>query len=243
MSSYVCCTKNFTEVDKLIFHLEYVHNVTSYTCRITKCYRSFHTCSVFKNHLRNLHNFSKDAKAVSLFQRTNQSYCILDISSPESSSVNQPGTSTERAGDSHTNKNKCVNQNTLNKSVAEFVTNLYSNLTINRNCVQFIISAVNSCFLKGPIQAIKDFIKLYSQKEDVINCDFFTILTQLLTLFENSLDNYNTEYKRIKYLQEFEKFIAPEQYKIGVTNDVKRGTKNSLILKPLSSAHISLARN
>lgn len=60
--SYKCCNILFLQANKLIFHLQYVHGMSTYKCPITNCYRSFHRKDVFKKHLTANHSFPRGRK-------------------------------------------------------------------------------------------------------------------------------------------------------------------------------------
>jgi len=67
MNCYLC-GKKFVIVDKLMYHLEYSHNIQcNYVCPIADCRRSFHKRFVYKKHIKNKHNSNKFEICSNLF--------------------------------------------------------------------------------------------------------------------------------------------------------------------------------
>jgi len=45
------CYINYTDIDKYMFHLKYIHKKDIFTCYIDNCLRSFHRKDSFKKHI------------------------------------------------------------------------------------------------------------------------------------------------------------------------------------------------
>lgn len=239
---HYCCGTTFWQVEKLVFHLEYVHKISSYACPITKCYRTFHTRSVLKKHLITNHDFSNASQNLKPFKKIEN-----NLETPADTNFtnnNFPKDGNSCKSQSYINKGEFLKkiEESLNQSVIDFVTKLYSNLSMSRSTIQFVITCVRSFILAGGLQEILDAIENYGYIEDTIVDIKF--VKDALNIFQHSFDNYNTEYKRTTFFQRSEKYVQPKQYKIGITNGVsRRNCSTSLVLKPLTCAYISLSQN
>lgn len=262
MGLYTCCNISFTQADKLIFHLEYVHASHTFTCPIANCDRSFHKRAVFKKHLMIKHTFflGDQANSVNSDEHTDINVDPVLNCKTEVSSVLQSSNSKcdhENLNiNSSANGGVCVEDNSLNvkeyfdkynslvnSSVLTFVAKVYDNLTLPKSCVQFIVDTVRAFLLSGALNLIQQLIRQRIKINDE-NKLLLEGITNMLSVFEKCFDDLNTDYKRVNYFQKSAYFIKPAQYKIGNINDVSRkGNRTALVVKPLFSVNIPIVQN
>jgi len=180
------CGKKFVIIDKLIYHLEYSHNIQcNYVCPIAGCRRFFHKRFVYKKHIKNKHNSNKSEINSNLFL-TNE--CIEKLSTSIDSFQTEIVYKTENVQEETTFDIQSKFQeftNVLNKSVLEFISKINSNMLLNRSLVQEIIENLIRFLSLGFLNIILDCIDHALNDTDnyIINLKFNikTMIQMLIT--------------------------------------------------------------
>lgn len=221
----IICEAYFEDVEQYIFHLEYFHNSTSFSCPFQDCQTSFHKRYVLKQHLIRVHKVLTRLK-----QDTNiseaQKHSENTVSGISSRSDCEKELSLDKESEfSVTNMENRYNAILLN-CVEGLVAKLYSNSSIPRSFIQYIISIFTS-FLNSEIFEILLQLINHLPENDLLNT-----ITIMIRKFTSCLSHYDTEYKRFKHFKSSDYYVEPIQVEIGVEND--RSSKNSypsLVLK------------
>lgn len=233
------CGKDISNLNKFVMHLEYAHkdiNRSNFLCPFDYCSRSFHRRDTFKKHLSLKHSDADSSNfsniTTSLDKSENTSYLNLLALGPSCSSQVSENQSTTNNNNNHCkfNTDKKVEDfnSLLHKSTVDFVSKLQSNVSISRKLVQTVIDNVKDFLNAGFLAILKEFLILPNNDFDC----HLKVVHSLLEKTQNCFNLFDTDYKRIKYVEASKAYITPVPYVIGTSFDSSRqGCSNTLVLK------------
>lgn len=241
------CGKNFLTLNTFIFHLEYVHNVqNNYICSIIDCRRSFHKRYVYKNHIKTKHNLVRFEKDNNLSQ-TNEDFqkgtsvCFSIEKSFFKKTENLENIQDESTFDIQFEFEKFAN--ILPKSVVELIGSINSNMSLNRLIVQEIIQNLIKFLSSGFINIIVNCVDHALKDADTYTIDVKSKIKTMILMLITVLDNFATDYKRLKYFSSHENLIQPDEHIIGITTDqCRKNNKISIKLKNCTAIYISIEK-
>lgn len=143
------CEVYFEDVEKYIFHLEYFHNSTSFTCPFQYCQTSFHKRYVLKQHLIRVHKISTSLKKETNISES-QKHSEHAVSVIFSHSSSEKEISLDQGSKCSVIDLESRYNTILLNCVEALVAKLYSNSSIPRSFIQHIISIFAS-FLNSEI--------------------------------------------------------------------------------------------
>lgn len=233
------CNERFTDVEKLIVHLEYIHNCSSYICPFQFCRSSFHQRHSFRQHVIKVHNPVERNVSVTNTQNIIETY--IPETTPKTNSHDilvTPNKSTlpvESSRESGVGPQESYNEveslkdkfyESLLTSLDILMAKLYNNTSIPRSFIQETIQYFN-CFLNsGMFEILVEIMKFLPD-------NYITSSLKLMVKnLEVSLSNFDTEFKRFKYFKSSKHFVEATPIKLGVTTEAQMKSGNySLIVK------------
>lgn len=220
------CYKYLSNINRLVHHLEYSHKMKhNYECPV--CSRHISRRDNFKKHFSSEHkkNVPPSENTISSlkfpdisFERsdlTNSNNSILDIKKPD---------------EQFDLESKITSfLSTLEQEVTKIISKLHVDLTINRSFIQKTVVLFKEFLNSGFLSILKEFM-FSSDPSDTLH------LNKAKDLIDHVLNSFNlvdTEYKRLKVLENSNNYIEPIQKIIGHSQDVSRNDNvTSLVLKP-----------
>lgn len=185
------CSKTFTSIDILIQHIKYLHPfLQSYVCKQSNCHRTFPILNSFKKHLIKNHSQSEMPQ-----QSDTEKHIKLSkfSNSLEYHNINQDA-SNESHNNSFDNETYDIFQ-LIENAIVSFISKLYSNSSLPRNIIQIIIEETKELFTSVIISIEREL-----KKQNVVAHVFDTICA-IFKKIDNIFEKLETEYKRLKFLQ------------------------------------------
>lgn len=244
------CGKNFTCIKKYILHIEYLHNLNNYyKCPFHKCDRLYNRRDIFKRHIAAKHILKKN---ITVKKHTK----VVDESDPSSTlqakhtlmshenKVSSPIDNTGRNIVETFNIKNLLTQfsELLEKTVAQFIAQLYNHIAITRTVIQWIINLIQSFLSSGLLDLIKrccsNIPKVTEHSSDILDAVF-----HMFHSFENAFQSLNTEYKRMKYFEKSQCLLNPVLRVIGVAEEQKNNNRETvMVLKNHCSYFVPLSK-
>lgn len=192
-------------------------------CMQTDCYRIFQTIKSFKNHLITNHSeddeSSSDAQVQPIADLNDNDNREFNVSTPESFV-----TEDEFLFQLDNIERNLINiKERLRHEAAKFLSSFYNETSMNRR--QTIVDSTH--------MFVKNVISLYLKPivlNLIDNMDNKRQIEQVLNLFENPFELFDTEHKRCKYFKDLGTLIEPESYVIGQQTIGKRVDSNYVIV-------------
>ncbi|XP_031359195.1 uncharacterized protein LOC116182794 isoform X1 [Photinus pyralis] len=218
---YICfkCKENFFSHKNLIKHIKISHFfLTEYRCEQLYCFRSYKDLNGLRKHFQSQHDnlpvesLSKNTQAVS--KTTNISSVtdhLSDLANFHSGSSETTSTSVPAAPQNY----DLNNETNIRSFITNYMCTLYSNTSVNRSVVQFVIENTKILIDKILTHIFENFSEanVTTAKENLR----YTI-KNILCLFETT----NSEHQRLKLLEKCESFIKPFPFTIGITTCLNR---------------------
>lgn len=228
------CERNFSTVKAYLYHLKHDHNIYKsndfYQCIESNCFRTFSLLNSFRKHLKNVHESIKKCEP----EKTNDFAPITNKDNAEDFGIACSSKSNNFFDGIPSPDIKEGNMDVRMKAhknhVLDFVSKLYNNSLIPRNVVQNVIESVMNIFCCGFVLEIKNCLieRLCYLKESQENIKAFE---KMFETFQSSLDEFSTEYKRIKYFKDAGKYIPPRKFVIGQRLE-RKFVNNSVVISP-----------
>lgn len=118
-----------------------------------------------------------------------------------------------------------------------------SNMSLNRAIIQEIIQNLKKFFSSGFIDILLDCIDYALRDTDTYTINLKSKIKLMLKKLKTTLEQYGTDYKRLKYFAAHKSFITPLQYIIETTTDNSRKNNEvSLVLKNRTAIYISIKK-
>lgn len=190
------CHKRVYSVNSFTSHVKASHKYSQhFMCGFRTCEETFDKISYLKKHLISKHNIEGSELPLEQSQSTE----IFD---------ENPPLLLEDNTDNRTLNSPCLEHSDRDSTaVTSFLTKFYSNSSVTRKFIQEVVEDTHlliSNILTGMCAEISPFISSLPENDSI---KIKTILSQ------NPLENYLTEHKRFKVLEESENFIKP----VGIT--------------------------
>lgn len=240
------CGKDFTDIKKYIFHLEYFHKVTNYyKCTMDNCHRLFHRKDRFKSHVVAKHSLQRTERVFSQNKSSNNN--ILDSVTDNNQNEGTPRPSFIDNNNYH--DSDCIKDNLekfkviLEQAAKSFISKLYDSPEISRTIVQLIIDSLSAFLSSELIHVIKESLaNLFKSSRTTMPSELQYIF-QMLDKLSSSFSELNTEYKRFKYFESNNTLLKPSPHIIGVRNEQKRRNGDTLLdLQNALAYHIPMGK-
>lgn len=232
------CFLTFTEANHLILHLKHNHLLRStdtYLCITDSCHRYYSSVNSFRKHLSIYHknknicikfdeykanatnviNDNKDERINPQYEREIENAKIestyQDLSSMCNDNILQ-----------NMNVNECIKSH-----LVSFILTMYNDPLLSRKSIQMILTNVFSLFNNYLLPNLK--YKLDTQLS--LSTEHTNILDQIneiFATFTNPFDEFSTEYKRLKFLENYRFYFPPESYIIGQAK-IAKNVKNRIV--------------
>lgn len=225
------CEMDLNNIDKYIFHLNYIHKKVIFTCHIDNCLRSFHRKDSFKKHILT-HGFDTSLrKLVNVIPTTH----TIEVHTSYSNSDTEfcPETASFSDNEEDTLKDIPSFLKELDIAIQYLIAKLYDNLSLTKSDIQNIIEVFrNFCCSE-----------LLSRLEQIIlNCNLNEVVNSFKIISEY-FNNFNTEYKRETFFKRSKYFIKPSQIIIGSSLDEsRRQNRVSLTIKNRTCCYIPIQK-
>lgn len=216
MLTCYACQMQFRMLKELLYHIrkdcvQYSVQSLGYRCGEVDCYRYFNNLDSFRRHMSN-HVTEVTGEIVSLPLTDNAK--ILDNIS---TNINTPD-------------NLNDNRNLPYES-SLFIASLYKNPSVPRSTVQIVVDGLQT-FLTNVTGSLKD--KFYSEvPSGSITAEVTTGLNEMLSLLENSMAPFHSEYKRLQKFTELGTYISPVEITVGHINTGVQQTPCTMQVIPL----------
>lgn len=231
------CSKHCYNVNQFILHIEYAHNTQrNYECPFEGCCRSFYRRDIFKKHISLKHVIDEPCSSNNL---TNSEYC----NNATTISFLNPAVATSEQESTNNNIGPDLDKKIIDfevlvaKSVLELISNLYTDSTVSREYIQKIVGHIKSFLHSGIFSLLKEI--LISLTDATSQLDKAKKIENVCDKITESLNNVDTDYKRMKYFKNSNTFIDPIPIIIGTSQDTsKKDNQTSLILKQRTAIYI-----
>lgn len=185
------CDITLSNIDKYLFHLQYIHKNDIFTCHVNNCLRTFHRKDSFKKHI-STHEFlsiNVNLKDVGSSMQTEESSshsnADIDIKSePQIENVSNNVDKVEVKVDI-----SCFLKN-LYIAIQHLIAELY-NLSLTKRDIQKIIEIFEN-FISSEL--------LYELKKIIMSCDLTEVVTSLKNI-SKYFKTFSTDYKENCFLK------------------------------------------
>uniref|UniRef100_A0A1Y1NC62 C2H2-type domain-containing protein n=1 Tax=Photinus pyralis TaxID=7054 RepID=A0A1Y1NC62_PHOPY len=215
------CSTIFQNINSLITHMRILHRAQdndSFICGEPLCNRNFSSLRTYRQHLKvhvecvpiNERNTTVDNSilATNLEVQCNDSNTNASIISQQ---INQQINDIENNLESTTFQNSFFDfADILKKNKLLFLCQIYNVNTFNRKDVDNIMNMVSNLLLK-PLDMLKKFCVNLDSLSERDKFEFKKYFNE----FENMFSNFESDYLRLKYLEQAGSFVPPTQLIIG----------------------------
>ncbi|KAL7292040.1 hypothetical protein TKK_0014322 [Trichogramma kaykai] len=222
--NYAGCKSVFSWSKDLCFHLKNTHSYqdgTSLKCNFNECRRDFCFLSSFQRHLKN-HEVSKD-QSVEVPNQNSQS--IPYQSKLDNAEIKR------RFHESRPDTKK-----DLEKISSSFVVELFRK-TLTREEINEVVLETS----KWKTALLKTLRDLLLKTFDQDFGHYEAILDKIFILFDESLDKFDSDYKRIEYFEELKFYVPPKACVIGQVEVQKLQNNEVVVFKDnVCGQHVSI---
>lgn len=218
---YICfvCNSEFAEINILITHLKYIHGIlpsSKLICPDKGCPQTFFSFDSYKKHLK-IHKGTGSQNTLLISQNTESSYI---------SSNNIENRSLDTLQNEHCPSNKfdmSEFRQLFKNSALMLLCKLHSKTNLSRKCVMEITKCIDDFLInliETSITKISDTIPLN---------DLQKTMKLFSASIRNPFENYQTEYRLIKHLEENDLIVSPNHFLINDQIDVVRKNNQTLL--------------
>ena len=216
------CYKKLNSPNLLIRHLKTLHRLAfnnRYVCKQGECIREFQNSQAFKKHLHREHSTREESTAQKSECKTKFPASVEHSNASCSFETNQSRIDFSLPTESieHSNITAAEVNNLIQTTTAAFVAKLYNNTAIPRSVVQEVIDYSQECYECGFLTILKDKVLKTLNNSNVTDGDKQGI-EDVFNLCENPFEDFQTEYKRLKYFKEAGFLIESKSYYIGTVD-------------------------
>lgn len=221
------CEASFGNVDGLCNHYKYVYFFTAsdiYVCIEQNCFREYFAADSFKKHLVRKHT-THDEQSVHI-DEDEEIIINVQVEGNPVQNCNIPfdTRNPEQKLETIQEIMPCDNEITpfelnkkIYKSILCFTANMYGCSTLNRRHVQTIIEMLQNLWGHNFLKPLKDkiFLMLHNTNQTKENLDE---LNSMFSIYENLFSGLESDFSRLKALEDSGCFIKPISYIIGSEN-------------------------
>lgn len=223
------CKENFAVIKQLTFHYSLIHRLNYdskvFKCAEAGCFEEFEKLYSLTDHLATIHKFPRNVSEVSKRLKPPSSgpppkimkceASVSGISSEEmNQEVNDPNLEFENSVDPFTESSILNNQSEKldpQSRALVFVSNLYANPSLPRNCVQNMVENCSDLFSSVISYGKARLNSLHSQ----VSKEALSEIHDILSKIQNPFQNLETEYKRMELFKKLGTFIQPQPIYLG----------------------------
>lgn len=223
------CLNDLSDFKNYIFHLKFYHNITDYfACPYMDCDRTYNNKRSFKRHLELKHTCENNPVCNSVTPT------VTDLSLPNFLSHDKLHTLENSANVSNQlNSERDTFDVKVKQHVDDFVSKLYDRLSLSRLATQEIIASVGTLLTNISLD-LKDEAQHSNAEATNIAIDSLS----------SCFSHVGTEYKRLQYFENTNKFVKPTQITIGSTQQkVNENNTAVMDLKDTFVCMVSLKQN
>lgn len=234
------CDICFNDINKFIFHLEYIHKQDVFVCNIDDCLRSFHRKDSYKKHIfthgldTSLNKFVNFPTTSTIEVQDFNSDVENKISNCEKTAILCCETKPSSKDVKNTRSQDIQSfLETVDIAIQHLVTQLYDNFSLTKSDIQKIIEIIQNFFCSK---------LLYGLEQILFNCDLEKVVDSF-TKISDFFSKFNTEYKRETFFEKSKYFIMPSQKIIGTaTDESRRQNTVSLTIKNRTCCYVSIQK-